>query len=120
MQKTFVKYSLIFLLTVVYVNRGFFITPYEMENHGNKEVNSIIEWVAQLITGESNDIDEDGDAQSHCNSVKTVNVNFCQELTQYLDLLDLYSKSIEKFEFPSEENLPLKDFCFQIDHPPQV
>jgi len=120
MQKTFVKYSLIILLAVVYVNRGFFVTPYEIENHGNKEINSVVEWVLQLVTGESNDIDEDGDAQSHCNSVKTVNVNFCQEIARYSDLLNIYSKNVGKFEFPNAENLPLKDFCFQIDHPPQV
>jgi len=120
MQKIVVKYSIIFLLLTVYFNRGLFITPYEIENHGNKEINSIIEWVIELVTGEGNDIDEDGDLQSDCNSVKIVNFNFYQEFAQYFDLLNLYLISIEKHTFPNKENFYLKNFCTQIDHPPQV
>ena len=120
MQKTVVKYSIIFFLLLVYINRGFFIVPYEAENQSNKEVNSVIEWITQLVTGESNDIDEDGDLQSDCNSVKIVSANFYQEFSQYLDLLNLYPKNIEKNTFPYKENFYLKDFYTQIDHPPQV
>ena len=120
MQNTVVKYSMITFLLLTYINRGVFITPYEIENNGNKEINSIIELVTQLITGESNDIDEDGDLQSDCNSAKTVGYNYYQEFAQYLDSLSLYSKSLEKMTFPNKENILQKNFYTQIDHPPQL
>ena len=104
---------------MIYINRGLFITPYEAENNGNKETNSVIEWLMQLVTGESNDIDEDGDSQSDCNSVKVVSYNYFQEFSQYSDLLRLYSKKLEKIIFPSKENIPQKNIYTQIDHPPQ-
>ena len=119
MQNT-VKYSIIFLLLVIYINRGVFITPYEIENHGNKEVNSIIEWVTQLVTGEDNGIDEDGDLQTDCNSVKVLCYSYYQEFAQYFDLLSLYSKSLEKTAFPNNENILQTGFYTQIDHPPQI
>ena len=119
MQKAVVKYSVIFFLLLVYINRGVFIAPYDFENHGNKETNSLIEWIMQLVTGESNDIDEDGDSQTDCNSVKTISCFYYQEFANCLDLLKSYSKKIEKNTFPNEGNIPQKDFFFQIDHPPQ-
>jgi len=119
MQKTVVKYSIIFLFLLVYINRGIFITPYEIENNGNKEVNSLIELLTQLIIGDSNDIDEDGDLQNDCNSVQTVSFNFYQEFAHYLDLLSSYSTNLGKIAFPNELNFLQKDFITQIDHPPQ-
>jgi len=119
MQKTVVKYSIILFLLITYINRGIFITPYEIENHGNKELNSVIEWITQLVTGESNDIDEDGDLQSDCNSVNIVSFEYYKEIAQYLDLLGLYSKDLGKILFPDKDKLLLTDFYTQIDHPPQ-
>jgi len=119
MQKTVVKYLTIFLFLLVYINRSIFIAPSEIENCKNKEINTVIEWVAQLVTGKSNDIDEDGDSQTDCNSVKTISYVYYQEFANYLDLLKSYSKKIEKNTFPNEENIPQKEFFFQIDHPPQ-
>jgi hypothetical protein len=120
MQNAVANYSIIFLLLLFYLNRGFFITPYEIESHGNKETNSLLEWVQQLITGESSDIDEDGNSQSDCHSVKIVCNNFHQECADCLGLLNLSSKNTEKITFPNKENLYLKDFYTQIDHPPQL
>ena len=119
MQKKFVKYSVMFLFLLVYINRGIFITPSEIENHSNKETNSVIEWITQLVTRKSNDIDEDGNSQTDCNSVKTITYFYYQELARYLDLLSSCSKETEKTTFPNEENIPQKEFYFQIDHPPQ-
>ena len=107
-------------MLLVFINRVFFISSYETENYGNKEINSVFEWVTQLITGECNNIDEDGDLQSDCNSVKIVNTTFYQEFAQYLDFMNLYLNYVEKITFPNKENLYLKDFYTQIDHPPQV
>jgi hypothetical protein len=120
MQKPFVKYSVIILLLLVYINRGLFISAvYETESQDGKEVNSVIELVLQLITGKDNGIDEDGDTHSCCNFVKIVQPDFSQQITQNLELISLFSKNIE-FVFPRKENFPVKDFCSQIDHPPQI
>ena len=115
-----VKYSIIMFLLVVYINRGVFIAPYEVENHGNRELNSVFELLVQLISGEGNDIDEDGDLPSDCNSVKIVQYDFSQQLAQQFELINLYSQKTDKFAFFIEENLPIKPFCFPIDHPPEV
>ena len=119
MQKTIVRYSITFFFLLVYLNRGIFIAPNEIENNGNEELNSVIEWITQIVTGESNDIDEDGDMQSDCNSVNTITYVFYQEFSNNLDLLNSYSTNLEKISFPNEENIPQKDFYTQIDHPPE-
>ena len=116
MQKKVIKYSIIFLLLLVYVNRGFFIVPYEAENNGNKEVNSVIEWITQLVTGESNDIDEDGDMQTDCSFTHIILYDFPLQFVQ----IDVFSKDITKIGILYKENFYLKDFHTQIDHPPQV
>jgi len=120
MQKTIVRYSITFFFLLVYLNRGIFIAPNEIENNGNEELNSVIEWITQIVTGESNDIDEDGDMQSDCNSVNTITYVFYQEFSNNLDLLNSYSTNLEKISFPNEENIPQKDFYTQIDHPPET
>ena len=119
MQKKFVKYSLTFLFLLVYINRGIFVFPYEAENNGSKEINTVIELLTQLITGESNNIDEDGDGQTDCNSVKIVQRDFSQQMANYFELANLFSKKLAPNTFPSEESIPQKEFYFQIDHPPQ-
>ncbi|MCL2247565.1 MAG: hypothetical protein FWC10_10760 [Lentimicrobiaceae bacterium] len=119
MQKVVVKYLIIFFLLLVYINRGVFITPYELENNGNKEINSLIEWITQLIIGEENDIDEDGDLQNDYNSVNTLHHDYLQQFAQSLELANLFSKDIAENKFPNEENSLICDFYLQIDHPPQ-
>jgi hypothetical protein len=110
---------MVFLLLLVYINRGIFIVPYEVENRGNKEINSVVEWVIQLVTGEENDIDEDGDLPSDCNSVKTVSHDFYQQIAQELEPQHLHSKNIAKLAFPNKEDIPQQGFYGQIDHPPE-
>ena len=119
MQKTVVKYSITFLFLLVYINRGIFITPYEIENQNGKEVNSLIELVLQLITGKDNGIDEDGDCHSSCDFVKIVQHDFLQQISKNFELTNLYLKNIEKFGFSRKENFSPRDFYTQIDHPPQ-
>ena len=111
---------MIAFLLLGYINRGLFITPYEIENHGSKETNSVIEWITQLITGESNDIDEDGDLPTDCNSAKIVQHDFLQQMAKYFELAILYSQDIEKIAFPRKEDFLLYDFHSKIDHPPQM
>jgi len=64
MQNRAVKYSIIFFFLLVYINRGIFVIPYESENLGVVEINSVIERIQQLVTKEGNEVDEDGDSQS--------------------------------------------------------
>ena len=120
MQNAVVKYLMIMFLLLGYINRGFFVVSYEAENHGGKEINTVIEWITQLITGESNDIDEDGDGQTDCNSVKVVQHDFSQQMAKYFELANLYCKNSEKIAFPCKEDSFLDDFYSKIDHPPQV
>ena len=89
------------------------------ENRGDKEINSLIEYAMQVVNGESNDIDEDGDGQTDCNSVKIVQQDFSQQTSKYFELANLYYKNLEKFAFPNKEDFPLNDFYSKIDHPPE-
>ena len=116
MQKKFVKYSLISLLLLIYINRGLFVSPHEIENHGVAETNSIIEWVLQLVTGESNDIDEDGDMQSSCNFT----LIYLQDFPPHSIQVNLFPKDIKKNKFFNKENFIQKDFYDQIDRPPEM
>ena len=116
MQKKFVKYSIIFFLLLVYVNRGFFIVPYEIESKDNKEINSVIEWVLELVTGVSNDIDEDGDMQTDCSFTHIILYDFPLQFVQ----IDVSSKDITKIGIPYKENFYLKDFFDEIDYPPEM
>jgi hypothetical protein len=107
-------------LLLVYINRGAFIfSAYERENPEG-EVNSVLEWVIQLVTGEENGIDEDGDVQTDCNCVQIVQYDFSQQLAQILELENLFSTNIKKTAFPTKENIPAKSFYGQIDHPPKI
>ena len=120
MQKAIVKNIAIILLMLIYINRGLFISAdYEVESQDGSEVNSMIEWVLQLITGEDNGIDEDGDSHSNCNFVKTVQHDFTQQISRNFELMNLFAKNIE-IVFSRRENFYLNDFYVQIDHPPQV
>ena len=116
MQKTVIKYSIIFFLLLVYVNRGFFIVPYEIESKDNKEINSVIELVLELVTGKSNDIDEDGDIQTDCSCTHIILYDFPQQFVQ----IDVYSKDITKIGSLYKENFYLKDFFDEIDYPPEM
>ena len=116
MQNTVVKYSIIFLLVLVYINRGLFIFAYEMENQGGGEINSVVEWIQQLVTGESNDIDEDGDMQTDCNFTQIPLYDFLQQFVQ----IKVFTKEIKKDKFPYTENFLSSNFCSKIDQPPEV
>ena len=120
MQKTAVKYSITFLFLLVYINRAVFVTPYEIENHENKEINSVIEWVVEVITGEGNDIDEDGDMHTDCSCVGGTHHDFSQQLAQRIELANLFSKNIKQSIIPNKENLPVENFFSKIEQPPEV
>jgi len=121
MQKAVVKYSMVILLLLVYINRGLFVSAaYEIDNQNGKEVNSLVELVLQLITGEDNGIDEDGDEHSCCHFVKTVQPDFSQQISKHFELANLFSKDMGKFVFPRKETFLLNGFYARIDQPPEV
>jgi len=101
---------------LVYINRGLFVFAYEMENQGNGEINSVVEWIQQLVTGESNDIDEDGDMQTDYDYTQIPLYDFPQHFIQ----LDLFSIEIKKNKFPNKENFLVKNFRSQLDQPPEI
>ena len=101
----------------MYTNRAFFVSAaYEMESRRGGEINSVVEWLIQWATGQSNDIDEDGDIQTNGGFAKIFQHDFPQQRIQ----INLFSKDIQKIGFPNREDLFLNDFCDQIDQPPEV
>ncbi|MCL2738596.1 MAG: hypothetical protein FWE30_04025 [Bacteroidales bacterium] len=118
MQKPFAKYIIVISLLLIYLNRGLLVCPYEMENQGEAEINSVIEWVSEWITGESNDMDEDGDSQTDLSLARTIQHDFLQQVT-HLEYANLLSNNVEKNRFSYKENLLMQDFCFPIDYPPE-
>jgi hypothetical protein len=120
MQKPLVRNIITIFLLLMYINRGFFISgAYEMESP-NGEVNSVLELVVELITGESNDIDEDGDSQTDCTGSGIVHHDFSQQLAQSAEFMSLFSKNIKKIGFSNEESLFGNNFHNKIDQPPEV
>ncbi|MCL2290104.1 MAG: hypothetical protein FWC34_05280 [Bacteroidetes bacterium] len=120
MQNTIVRHSMIIFLLLIFINRGFFISSaYEIENPDG-EINSVAELIVLLITGESNDIDEDGDMQTDCHGVEIPHHDFSQQFAQSLELANLFSKNLNKFGFSNDENLSGNNFHNQIDQPPEV
>ena len=115
MQKTVVAYSITFLLLAIFVNRGLFVIPNEAANQGEREINSVIEWVVEFVTGEGNDIDEDGDMNSDCSFTYAI----LYDLPQQLVLMNIFPKDIKIIGFLHQETIPFKDFYCQIDHPPE-
>ncbi|MDR0829997.1 MAG: hypothetical protein LBN95_07790 [Prevotellaceae bacterium] len=118
MIKSVLKYVSVAFLLMIYINRGLFVSPDEMGSNPH-EINSIIELLAELITGQSNNTDEDGDTQETCNSVKMVQPFIVQQFSQSLELLNKIPQKTEKISFPINENLPKSLVLGQIDHPPK-
>ncbi|MDR0206457.1 MAG: hypothetical protein LBI45_04275 [Bacteroidales bacterium] len=108
------------ILLLLYINRGFFITGTNETKNPDGEINSVLEYIVELITGESNDIDEDGDSQTDCNSVKIVHHELSQQLAKSIDLLNFSLEKNIKYVIPDKENIPSLSFFDKIDKPPEV
>jgi len=120
MKNAIFKHLITLILLLVFINRGFFVSSaYETYSNDN-EVNSIIEWIMELVTGENNNFDEDGDSQSDHNFVKIVQHDFTQQVTKNLELANLFSINKINFTIPNKENLPPINFFDKIDKPPEV
>ncbi|MDR0872163.1 MAG: hypothetical protein LBN27_01680 [Prevotellaceae bacterium] len=117
MFKTALKYTAIAFLLMLYINRGLFVTPAEM-NSNPSEINSLTELFVEFITGHSNNIDEDGNLQETCNSAKNIQPLIAQQFSQSLELWNKFPQKTEKLYFPITENIPNLPILGQIDHPP--
>jgi len=103
---------------LMYINRGFFISDANEMNNPDGEINTVAEFIVQLITGESNDIDEDGDSQTGCSFVQITQHDFSQQLAQSIMLASLFHKEL-KTVFPITEELYNFDFYCRIEQPPE-
>jgi hypothetical protein len=121
MQKTVVKYLMSTFLVLIFLNRGLFVSAaYELDNQEGGELNSVIEWIFQIATGEHNDIDEDGDLQANSKCVNVFHFDCIQQFSKNSELANLFSKHSKNNEFSYEENTPSCNFFDQIDRPPEV
>ena len=120
MQNTAVKHFLTIMLLLVYINRGFFISSADEMKSNDNEINSVVEWLVEWVTGENNNFDEDGDSQSDHNYVKIVQHDFTQQVTKNLELTNLFSINKNNFTIPDKENIPTLNFFDKIDKPPEV
>ena len=107
-------------LLLIFINRGLLVSSaYEIDSQGGGEVNTLIELVALLVTGECNDVDEDGDEQSVFHLAKVAQFDFNYQYMQNLLTGRVYVKNILKFEIPGKEDVPKENFCSQIEYPPE-
>jgi len=120
MQNRAIKHFLTIILLLVYINRGFFVSSVNEIESNDSEVNSVVEWLVEWVTGENNNFDEDGDSQSDCNYVKIVQHDFSQQFAQNIELANLFSISKNNFRIPNKENLPPINFFDKIDKPPEM
>ena len=121
MHNKVVKYFLIIFVSVVYINRGLYVSPsLETNCQGTGEINSVFELLLQLSAGISNDIDEDGEMQSDFNSLNIIPIDFSQPVSQHQEQAFLYANLSCKFALPSDETIPLNHFCNPIDPPPKL
>jgi len=119
MFKSATKYIAIFFLLAIYINRGLFVVPVEIENNGKQEVNTLLEWALEILTGTSNNIDEDGDSQANYNFAKNIQPVISEQIAQTLDFLKTSQRTIKIFT-PTNETIPHLPVLGQIDHPPQI
>ena len=112
------KYFLTAFLLMIYINRAFFVTPCEM-NTDPHEINSLVEFIVELITGQSNGFDEDGDSQEIYNLIKTIQPTIAVQFSQLLELWNKFPVKTEKLFLKTNETI-LHLFVYgQIDHPPE-
>ena len=116
---------LVVFLMLSYINRGLFVDMseandvyYNFAAHSNNEINSVLELIFEL-TGNPNDIDEDGNTPENYTLVHFSKLLVCQDFHQTLAAQYLLPKEIKKtFPVFSDEMIS-SPVLGQIDHPPQ-
>jgi hypothetical protein len=120
MRNSIVNNLFTILLLLIYVNRGFFVSSVIEIDNPDGEINSVLELFVEFVTGEGNDIDEDGDQQNDQNYVQIVQHDFSQQVAQFLELANLSSININKLAFLTKEELPIQEFFFKVEQPPEM
>ena len=113
------KYCIMFLLLIVYINRGFFVAmpEIEMSSSNSAEINSLLEVILNLAGGE-NDIDEDGDLPENYGAAKTVQPLIDQDAADACTACHFVP--VRKILFLIDEVLASLDTYGTIDHPPEI
>ena len=120
LKKTLNGLIIVFLM-LSYLNRGLYVDTSEADfvypNH-TTEINSVLELILSL-TGNPNDIDEDGDSPENYTLFQFSKLLICQDFEQALRLNHLFSKATKKTFYVFSDDLSSSPFYGQIDHPPQ-
>jgi hypothetical protein len=116
---------LVVFLMLSYINRGLFVDMseandvcYDFAVHTTNEINSVLELIFEL-TGNPNDIDEDGDSPENYTSIHFSKLIVSQELYQKFVLNNLFPKDIKGTFLVFTDEILLSPVLGQIDHPPQ-
>ena len=113
------QYVAICLIMIVYINRGLFVSPAEINNN-TQEINSAVEFLIEMITGQSNNMDEDGNSQETCNMAKIIQPVIAQQFAQSMEQFNNLPQNTVKILFPDTQNILDLLYLGKIDHPPQI
>ena len=118
MRSSCFKYCIMFLLLVIYINRGLFVAMPGVEiSCMSNEINSLLEVVINLA-GEQNDIDEDGDSPENYGVAKILQPLIDQNATDVCTACP-FAVVCKIFYMFDELMLP-PDAYGTIDHPPKI
>jgi hypothetical protein len=87
--------------------------------HAKNEINSVLELIFEL-TGNPNDIDEDGDTPENYTMFHFSNLLVCQDFYQTLAAHHLFPKDINGTFFVFSDAIISSPVYGLIDHPPQI
>ena len=116
---------IIAFLMLSYLNRGLFVDMSEAgfacsnyTSQTKNEINSVLELIFSL-TGNANDIDEDGDSPENYALVQFSKLLIYPDFGQVLRLNNLFSTDIKRTFHVFSDDILSSPFFGQIDHPPQ-
>jgi hypothetical protein len=101
---------------MAYINTSLLMTSVEERNGGRLEINSVCELLSGLITGEYNDIDEDGDFPGSHDTVKIVRTFISRQFPDILFRTFPAETGKTLFRISEISSQPVQR---QTDHPPQ-
>ena len=108
-----------------YINRGLFVDTSEASfmsshniSHNENEINSVLELIF-CLTGNTNNIDEDGDSPENYTTIQFSQLLVYQDFAQTLKLNNLFLKDIKKSFCVFYDIIHSQLVYGQIDHPPE-
>ena len=108
-----------------YINRGLFVDMseanviYSDATQSQNEINSVLELIF-VLTGNPNDIDEDGDTPENYTSFQFIKLLICQDSYQLLSIDHFFQKDIKSKFIIISDAIFSSSVYGQIDHPPKV